>query len=26
MHGGKIEIDTSTNGTRFDVVVPQRGV
>jgi signal transduction histidine kinase len=25
MHGGKIEIDTSPNGTRFDVVVPQRG-
>ena len=26
MHGGKIEIDTSSNGTRFDVVVPQRGL
>ncbi len=25
MHGGKIEIDTSPNGTRFDVVVPARG-
>jgi signal transduction histidine kinase len=25
MHGGKIEIDTSSNGTRFDVVVPARG-
>jgi signal transduction histidine kinase len=26
MHGGKIEIDTSSNGTRFDVTVPQRGL
>lgn len=25
MHGGKIEIDTSPEGTRFDVTVPQRG-
>jgi len=25
MHGGKIEIDTSPHGTRFDVSVPQRG-
>jgi signal transduction histidine kinase len=25
MHGGKIEIDSSPNGTRFDVVVPARG-
>jgi len=24
MHGGRIEIDTSTSGTRFDVTVPQR--
>ncbi|HEY5952377.1 MAG TPA: protoglobin domain-containing protein [Kofleriaceae bacterium] len=24
MHGGKIEIDTGPNGTRFDVIVPQR--
>ena len=25
MHGGRIEIDTSPNGTRFEVTIPQRG-
>ena len=25
MHGGTIEIDTSSQGTTFDVYVPQRG-
>ncbi|HEU4613882.1 MAG TPA: protoglobin domain-containing protein [Kofleriaceae bacterium] len=25
MHGGKIDIDTSPHGTRFDVFIPQRG-
>jgi signal transduction histidine kinase len=25
MHGGKIEIETSSTGTRFDVTIPQRG-
>jgi signal transduction histidine kinase len=24
MHGGKIEIETGSNGTRFDVTIPQR--
>lgn len=25
MHGGRIEIDTTPQGTRFDIAVPQRG-
>jgi signal transduction histidine kinase len=25
MHAGKIEIETSSSGTRFDVMIPQRG-
>jgi signal transduction histidine kinase len=26
MHGGKIEIDTTPQGTRFDITIPKRGV